>query len=54
MNHFTSGEYGIDNMYVALLTPTVVMGAERLIHWKIAPAVAAPHQVVASPQADVS
>ncbi len=41
--------YGIDNMYVALLTPMAVMGLERLFRWKSAPPVLA-----APPQADAS
>jgi SSS family solute:Na+ symporter len=30
--------YGIDNMYIALLTPAVVIFAEKLFHWNSAPA----------------
>ncbi|WP_448192640.1 sodium:solute symporter family protein [Azospirillum sp. sgz301742] len=41
--------YGIDNMYVALLTPMMVMAIERLFRWKSAPAVlGAPPQAGAS------
>ncbi|PWC39771.1 sodium:solute symporter family protein [Azospirillum sp. TSO35-2] len=41
--------YGIDNMYVALFTPMLVMAVERLIRGRSAPAM-----VVAPPQADIS
>jgi solute:Na+ symporter, SSS family len=40
--------YGIDNMYVALLTPVVVMGIERLFRAKRAPVLAAPPQAGSS------
>lgn len=39
--------YGIDNMYVALLTPMLVMAVERLVRGRSAPAM-----VAAPPQAD--
>ena len=40
--------YGIDNMYVALLTPMVVMGIERLFRAKSTPVLAAPPRAGAS------
>ncbi|PWC77071.1 sodium:solute symporter family protein [Azospirillum sp. TSH64] len=39
--------YGIDNMYIALLTPMLVMAVERLVRGRSAPAM-----VAAPPQAD--
>lgn len=42
--YLLNNPFGIDNMYIALLTPMVVMAVERIFRRKTAPMVAAPPQ----------
>lgn len=39
--YWLNNPYGIDNIYIAALTPVVVMAAERLLHARKTPAIAA-------------